>query len=571
MSIVSSPLVLLNMTSGLISIGVFSYIWIHREKYTSSTSFIFLILGIIIWTFSYGFGLIIFDLQIRRLFEIPAWIGRVIIPVAWIIFALEYTGRDEFISKKVLILISVIPLLTIIISIFSIWSQEFYNLMWINYKVVESFEAATVEYTPGIWMILQTIYAWILILSGMVIFLGIGFVQSHNKLYTKQSILLILSALLPTAMSFKWLYNIGPFPEIDFTPITLSITGVTFAYALFHHGLLTRVPAIHKAGWKNAIDDFGDSILILDKEKSIIDMNKKAEKIFQCRLEDKIKKPLDNLIESGSIEFDKQKQFFRYESDEGVREFNLTISTLEQYNRNVMGYMLSFHDVTEERLRKQRLEVLNRVLRHNLRNQMNSILLYSQIIKRQKNKDKSEIAEKIEKNAKELIEISKEVREIENFVADKRNKNEKIELNKLFQSIKNEIEEKYKKVDISINSERENIYLRSDKKILRKVFFNVIENAVEHNTSDIPEVDISVHLIEEKWIEINITDNGPGIPKEEISVIEEEAETQLKHGSSLGLWLIKWGVNLVGGDLEFKQKNPSGTIVTIRIPGLSQK
>ncbi len=568
MSAALSPLALLNLFSGLISIVVFSYIWVYREKYTSSTSFILLISGIILWTLSYGFGLMTFDLQLRRLFEIPAWIGRVVIPVAWIVFALEYTGRDEFINKKILSLISIIPLITVVISIFGIWNRGLYDFMWIDYRIVEVFEAATVEYTPGIWMILQTIYAWILILSGIVIFFGIGFVQSHNKLYTKQSILLILSALLPTAMSFKWLYNIGLYSEIDFTPIVMSITGVTFAYALFYHGLLTRVPAIHKAGWKNAIDDFGDGIVILGKEKSIIDMNKKAEEIFQCRLEDKIEKHIDNLIEKSSIEFDKQKQFFRYESDKGVREFNLTISNIEQYNGEIIGYMLSFHDITDERLRKQRLEVLNRVLRHNLRNQMNSILLYSQIIKTHEGKDKSEIAEKIEKNSKELIEIAKEVREIENFIADKRNKNEKIELNRLFQSIKEEIEGKYNKVDISISSPKENINLRSDKKILRKVFFNVIENAVEHNNSDIPEVNISIRFIEEKWIEVSIVDNGPGIPQEEISVIEEEAETQLKHGSSLGLWLIKWGVNLVGGGLEFKQKEANGTIVKIRIPRL---
>ncbi|WP_394338989.1 sensor histidine kinase [Halorubrum sp. CSM-61] len=66
-----------------------------------------------------------------------------------------------------------------------------------------------------------------------------------------------------------------------------------------------------------------------------------------------------------------------------------------------------------------------------------------------------------------------------------------------------------------------------------------VENAVKHNDSPSPTVRIRVERRDGEWIEIEIEDDGPGIPEHETHVLER-GETSLKHADRLGIWLMYW-------------------------------
>ncbi|WP_458207657.1 sensor histidine kinase [Haladaptatus sp. NG-SE-30] len=106
-------------------------------------------------------------------------------------------------------------------------------------------------------------------------------------------------------------------------------------------------------------------------------------------------------------------------------------------------------------------------------------------------------------------------------------------------------------------------------KTLDTVVSEVLENAAEHNDTDSPDDTISVTTVDSnrgEWVEITVTDDGPGIPKEEQSVLSEGRETALQHGSGLGLWLTNWVVGKFGGELTFSVNQPRGSVVTMRLP-----
>jgi signal transduction histidine kinase len=67
---------------------------------------------------------------------------------------------------------------------------------------------------------------------------------------------------------------------------------------------------------------------------------------------------------------------------------------------------------------------------------------------------------------------------------------------------------------------------------------------------------------------LKVADDGPGISHAELEVLERREETQLQHGSGVGLWLVDWIIDLSQGDLGYETREPSGTVATVRVPAL---
>lgn len=57
-----------------------------------------------------------------------------------------------------------------------------------------------------------------------------------------------------------------------------------------------------------------------------------------------------------------------------------------------------------------------------------------------------------------------------------------------------------------------------------------------------------------------------GIPPHELEAISIEPETDLEHASRLVLWLVRWGVESIDGEIEFAEGEEAGTAVHIRLP-----
>ena len=80
--------------------------------------------GLTIWSLSYAVELSGLPNDIRLIAAKSTYFGIVLIPGAWFIFALEYTGRRRWLSRKLIAGISVVPLLTLI----AIWTNGFHSL-----------------------------------------------------------------------------------------------------------------------------------------------------------------------------------------------------------------------------------------------------------------------------------------------------------------------------------------------------------------------------------------------------------------------------------------------------------
>ena len=80
------------------------------------------------------------------------------------------------------------------------------------------------------------------------------------------------------------------------------------------------------------------------------------------------------------------------------------------------------------------------------------------------------------------------------------------------------------------------------------------------------QITISAHTVGSIWIEITVSDTGPGFSKEALEkALNPFFTTKGSEGSGLGLPMVYDTVKLAGGDLNLRN-TPSGASVVLRLP-----
>ncbi|KKF39421.1 histidine kinase [Halorubrum saccharovorum] len=234
----------------------------------------------------------------------------------------------------------------------------------------------------------------------------------------------------------------------------------------------------------------------------------------------------------------------------GLSALVLYVSTTYQRRRAVTAR-------SELETSNQQLQVLSRVFRHNVRNDLNVIQGYTDLLSDRVDDERSrECLETIRETTDDVVEISEKLRIIED--ASPEPPSGRIDLVDVVHEAAAEID----RADVSLTVDAPaQAWVRADDSIeypIREVF----ENAVTHNDESMRRVDVSV-TENGSTACLEVRDNGPGIPDDERAVLRAEEETPLSHASSIGLWLVKWMCETQGGTVGFETSD-DGTTVRLR-------
>ncbi|WP_115864876.1 response regulator [Halorussus litoreus] len=211
--------------------------------------------------------------------------------------------------------------------------------------------------------------------------------------------------------------------------------------------------------------------------------------------------------------------------------------------------------------REQRLQVFNRILRHNLRNDLNVVIGRAENVIEEFPPAGRE-AEVIKQKASDLIEISEKAREVGKTLDGGPRATAQIDVVDCVERTCSEFRQSCSDAEILIDTP-DSATVYADK-TLGAAISEVVENAVEHN--DDPTVRVGVSTSDDgEWVDVTVLDDGPGIPETEREVLAEGEETSLQHGSGLGLWLTNWIVGKFGGQVSFDDYRTDGSAVTIRL------
>ncbi len=230
-------------------------------------------------------------------------------------------------------------------------------------------------------------------------------------------------------------------------------------------------------------------------------------------------------------------------------------------------FELAMQDISARKERDQQLSVLNRVLRHNLRNAINVIEGNAALLGDSVEKEHLQASvEGIERRVKNLKQLSEKAVTVRSVFDKGRHIDTVCDVGELLEAVATEFESRHAAASFTVG-EFDALYVKADIR-LKLALNELVSNAIVHNDGQNPSVAMTATPAkenrEEEWVDIVIADNGPGIPTQECNTIETGDETPLQHGTGLGLWLVYWAISLLGGDVRIDQ-SASGTRVTLTL------
>jgi len=215
-------------------------------------------------------------------------------------------------------------------------------------------------------------------------------------------------------------------------------------------------------------------------------------------------------------------------------------------------------DITDQKRREQEFEALNRVLRHDIRNDMGILLGWGELLEPHVD-DGGDLLEKMLSAANHVVELTEIAREYAETIGS----GAEMELRpvSLRAILEHELDlrrEFFPRAEFTIVDEVPNVEVLANG-MLSSVFRNLLNNAVQHNDKDVPVVEIRTALRNETVL-VHIADNGPGIPRELRKSLFEQGQKGIdSSGTGMGLYLVKTLLEQYGGEIEATENTPTGT------------
>lgn len=317
-----------------------------------------------------------------------------------------------------------------------------------------------------------------------------------------------------------------------------------------------------------------DAIIVVDDDQRVVDVNPAFTDLFGYDRET-IEGLHVRTLFAEETAYNTLKSLVQGRTDDPVTETltlrtragtsfpgETTVFALTPHTGDTDGFVGLIRDVSGRKRRTRQLQVLDRVLRHNLRNDMNLIAGAAESITEPGDESIEEYTALILDTSAGLLDTVEKERKITQLLSDPPRRRE-LDLVPPVEEVVADARRLWPDASIDVSvPERCTVYAIP---AIGDAIEELVSNAIEHADVDNPKV--TVRLLEtDTHASIEVVDEGPGIPVVERGVLTGEAEmTQLTHSAGLGLWFVDLVAHAVGGSIDIEANSPQGSIVKITL------
>lgn len=234
--------------------------------------------------------------------------------------------------------------------------------------------------------------------------------------------------------------------------------------------------------------------------------------------------------------------------------------------------IVSARDITEQRNRyhdleqtRDRLAVLNQVVRHDLRNDMQVVRGRARLLADHVDDEGMDHLEEVLLSAEEAIDLTTTARTLTETILGTGDETRSVSVRHTVSSAVDTARSRHEQAAITVYGMGTNVTILADD-MFESVIHNLLQNAVVHNDTDLPEVEVSIERANGSVL-LSVADNGPGIPDDRKNDVFGRGEKGLESpGTGIGLYLVRTLVEGYGGDVWIDDNEPRGSIFRVRLP-----
>lgn len=640
-----APLFLLHLLTTAVAL---SLLWFSLRNRTSPTGlwFVCWLVTVCIWVGAHTLGLVVADPGVRTVTDSIELAALPASAACWLVFACSYSGRWDGDGLRIPTIVG-IP--TAVVLAF-VLTNPVHGLLH---------QAAAVELRGGvavvtggqtsslIWSLL--VYVVGLYACGLVLLEEL--VRSTNRLYRDQTVALGVAVALPIVVAGLTMAGLSPL-IVDATPLSFTASAVPLAYAVFRTEVLQLLPASYRIGERTVLEAVDHGVLVLDGENRVVFSNAVVQSILGLDDQWMLGRTADRVVdasglvpgvswldagrgredgdraESGESASAGETDVPRTLRDEAAgRTYRVTASESVTPEAEDVYRTLIVEDVTEERRRRQRLLVLNRIVRHNLRNDLTALRGHAELLAEQVDDDAVAVVDDI---ATDLTRLGEKAHEMDQVMREADADAQVINVASVVEQVADEVEARTG-ATVEVWGDVQ-AWTRTQPELVEAIVSNLIELSVRRHeeragvaarggggptdgarlgggrggpgtgvgsspggrggdsgdvarrsghvpartgggpTGDgrVPETPTIVVTVsaDPDAVRLSVEDDGPGIPEAEVRTLLDHEGAPLPHGASIGLWVVKWCVDIADADWEIE--TDGWTRVTVSFPSESE-
>ena len=464
-----------------------------------------------------------------------------LITVPWSVFAVRYAGREHLVTR-------------FRVAAFSLGAVVLTALTSASFVV-----GLPVDALPDL---VVPVFALMLFFFPAVIFVVSGFVLVSSYRHGKYTLASGVMVILPiAAILLAGQLNNPGLPTWSATMLTGGhvAAAATFVVSVTRYDVLSERPGTGTVGERRVVEEMDEAVFVVGSRGVVARANETAKRLFGADIEGE---RFTDVLDCSVAELADQETVERWTERNRLR-FDPRVSELTDSRDRTLGHAVTLLDVTDREIRQQRIQVLNRILRHNFRNNIDVIMARAEAgIEREDAVDAH--LETVVDVATELEELSVDARRIEQVIHDYETSRDAVDVAATVErTVESVTDDRDGQATVSTDLAESTV--RTSERLLEFAVTNLVENAIEHNDAPEPRVEVR-GSVTDAAVEIRVVDDGPGIPASEREVLQAGEEAPLAHASGLGLWSTKWAVETMGGELSFDESDLGGAAVRVTLP-----
>lgn len=345
---------------GAMSAFIAWYAWRYRATRGSQMFAVFMS-SMTVYVLGYSLELASLDLPTMLFWSKIGYLGIYSFPNLFLLFVLQYTGREKWITRRNILLLFLIPSLLLIAKFTDDIFHLVYSSTWVD----------TTGLIPLLGFSRGPIYLFALY-SSIPVSLGILLLwqkrQNTPPIYREQATLMAVSAITPLLVFIIYMSGYQPIPELkylDLNAFMYTLWGIGVGWAMFRYRLFKLAPIARDA----LIEHLNDGVFVFDDQARLVDANPVAMKILGWtrapigQYAGQVFSTWQDLRDGCQIDgmVDPVKIEVQHVAAGKSMFFDMNITALRDGMGRNIGRLIVIHDITERKQLEEKLRELSLV------------------------------------------------------------------------------------------------------------------------------------------------------------------------------------------------------------------